>query len=200
MAVAAVLAVAVALLGYQVLTGLPVASRQAGAGPTLPPDPSSSVSARTPAGLNLPVRAVSAFDPLGDGSEHDDRASLASDGDRTTTWTTQEYYNDPFGGLKDGVGLLVDLGAVRSVGAVSLDLVGAGSDVELRTAGTAGDEAPTTLDSFRAVAAAESVEGLTTLSTARPVPARWLLVWFTDLPEVGPAQYRGGIAELSVRS
>lgn len=55
------------------------------------------------------VRAV-AFDPFGTDGEHDDQAAFAVDGDEGTAWTTERYRDRRFGGLKPGVGIVVDLG------------------------------------------------------------------------------------------
>ena len=54
------------------------------------------------------------FDPEGDGEpENDSDVPLAFDGDPSTAWSTLEYRGSPdFGNLKDGVGLLLDLGDV----------------------------------------------------------------------------------------
>ena len=77
---------------------------------TPPAEPAATAPDRR---RRLEVRAVTSFDPPpdGDGEENDDRADLAVDGDRSTAWTTKSY-DDPFGptGLKDGVGLVLDLG------------------------------------------------------------------------------------------
>ncbi len=53
---------------------------------------------------------ASAFDPPpGDGSEHDDEAPFAVDGDPATAWSTERYDSRLLGGLKDGVGLALSL-------------------------------------------------------------------------------------------
>jgi serine/threonine protein kinase len=54
-----------------------------------------------------PVRllGVGAEDPAGDG-EHDDEAGMATDGDRTSYWTTQDYRSFD----KAGVGVVLDAG------------------------------------------------------------------------------------------
>jgi eukaryotic-like serine/threonine-protein kinase len=54
--------------------------------------------------------SVTAFDPLGDGSENDDEAHLAADGDPQTFWQSENYRQLDFGGLKPGLGLLFNLG------------------------------------------------------------------------------------------
>ena len=55
---------------------------------------------------------ATAFDPQGDGHEYDDLVALAVDGDQATAWHTERYDTRALGGLKDGVGIYVDLGDV----------------------------------------------------------------------------------------
>ena len=57
------------------------------------------------------------FDPEADPPEENpDEAPNAIDGDAATSWTTSTYRGDPaLGGLKPGVGLMVDLGKDQEV-------------------------------------------------------------------------------------
>lgn len=59
---------------------------------------------------NPPVSGLQAtsFDPSGDGSEHENEARNAVDGNASTAWTT-ETYNDRRFGTKPGVGLRISL-------------------------------------------------------------------------------------------
>lgn len=59
----------------------------------------------------LAIVAASPFDPEpdGDGSEHDDEAGFAIDGDPATAWSTERYNSRQLGGLKDGVGIVLGL-------------------------------------------------------------------------------------------
>ena len=53
---------------------------------------------------------VRSFDPEGpDGLEKEDRTVLAADANAQTTWSTDRYSNRDFGGLKPGVGLILEL-------------------------------------------------------------------------------------------
>ena len=55
--------------------------------------------------IKLPPDGASEFDPEGDGSETESQ-SLAIDGNPTgTSWETEHYVTEDFGGFKDGVGL-----------------------------------------------------------------------------------------------
>ena len=182
------LVVGVGLVGWQAVTAL--GNRGSEQGGTSRPSPSTSSQ-------DAAVRIVGArdFDPEGDGSENGDRVGRAFDGQLSTEWTTKTY-KDPFGpsGLKDGVGIVLDLGATRTVSQVRVSLDGTGTSLQLRTATTQGSR----LADFTQVATATDVGTTATLRPASPVQARYLLLWLTALPQADGG-YRGGIAEVSVR-
>jgi eukaryotic-like serine/threonine-protein kinase len=56
------------------------------------------------------LRGVGDYDPQGDGSEHSYTAGNATDGNPSTYWNTEKYATPQFGGLKSGLGLVVDAG------------------------------------------------------------------------------------------
>ncbi len=74
-----------------------------GSGPA--PAPSTAAAASPVA-----VVAAHSFDPR-DGAEHEEDARFAVDGNPSTAWRTSTYATAAFGGLKDGVGLRLDLAA-----------------------------------------------------------------------------------------
>ena len=61
-------------------------------------------------GAAAAITAAHTFDPLGDGEENEPRARFAVDGDPATAWATDRYRTRAFGGLKPGVGLVLELG------------------------------------------------------------------------------------------
>ncbi len=150
-------------------------------------EPTTSAPAASPA--VLPVAAVSALDPQG-GGENSQTAARAVDGDPSTAWESQRYNSAAFGGLKDGMGLLLDLGAEVQVSSVALTDGGEGGSVSLLTApGPA-------LDGSQPVATAPA-GGQQTLTPAQPVRSRWLVVWFTQLPTTDGV-FRASVAEIAV--
>jgi putative peptidoglycan lipid II flippase len=66
-------------------------------------------------GSPVTLTAAGAYDPDGGGGEHDNEAANATDGDPTTHWTTEHYASQDFGGLKDGVGLVLDVPSARAL-------------------------------------------------------------------------------------
>ena len=114
-----------------------------------------------------------------------------------------QYLRNPkLGGLKRGVGLVVDLGTAQPVSEVRLTLSGKGTDVELRVpandpAGTV--KPPLTSDrDWRSVAKQSQAGATATLTPGEPVATRYVLVYLTSLPKEGQG-YRGGIYEVEVR-
>ena len=193
--VAAVVATGVALGGWQLAL-----AAQDRSGDPRPPASEGSEPAQTPAapGAVVVVAGVSDFDPQGtDGDENGDRVGQAIDDDPDTSWTTSTYQQQfgP-GGLKDGVGLVVDLGERRRVSTVSLELDGRGTGVELGAA----DRRPEDRAGFATIADSPASGPTITLRPDPVVESRFLLVWLTELPEVEPGAFRGGVAEITVRS
>lgn len=136
------------------------------------------------------------FDPQGDGDpDHPEDVPLAFDGDAATAWSTYEYRGSPaFGNLKDGVGLLLDLGSAQDLAAVTITTTAPGATVEIRTGEVAAEE----LDGFTSVAGAELGQE-TELAFEEPVSAQYVLVWITALvPSEGG--FSAGIAEISVQA
>jgi hypothetical protein len=137
---------------------------------------------------------VTSFDPEGDGTENDDATGLAVDRDPTTSWSTSVYRDDPhFGGLKSGVGILVDLGRARRVTLAELALTQDGAGVELR----AGDQQPTRAEDLPVVASTADARSRTRFDLDTPTTARYWLVWFTSLPRQSGG-YGVGVAEVAL--
>jgi hypothetical protein len=125
------------------------------------------------AATNQPIRlsGLGAFDPDGDGAEHDGEAPNATDGNPGTYWTT-ETYND-FSNTKPGVGLVLDAGKVVEPKSIIVTTDTPGFTAEIRD----GDSPQ---GPFQPVSNSETVDAQTTfeLQDAR---ARYFVIWITDL-------------------
>src|SRR5690606_36441632 len=97
-----------------------------------------------------------------------------------------------------GVGIWFDLGSVQSVGSVELQLLGNGTDLEIRVAPDDAVGPPATADEWRTVESVTGAGSEVTIEFDKPVRTRYLLVWMTKLPPEG-SEYRGGVAEIVVR-
>ena len=144
----------------------------------------------------LKLAGASDLDPYGDPPrENPDLAGLAIDGDVSTAWETMGYrQNFGAGGLKPGVGLVIDLGAVKDVGSVSVDVDTDPTSIQLFLA--SGAKAPTQVDAMEPVAKATSENGTLTLTPETASTARWVVIWLTSVPQDGV--FRGRVSEVSV--
>lgn len=151
-----------------------------------------------PVEKSKPVQIVSAkdFDPLGDGSEKPQDIDHVYDGDASTFWYTDGYFTADFGKLKEGVGVVLDLGEVQKVGTVDVSFLGGTTSVELRTSSAA--KAPTMPNSYGKIAEGSGTK--VSLKPGEPVQARYLLVWLTKLPPSSEGNFRGKISDIKVTS
>ena len=158
----------------------------------------------------LPIEAVRSYDPLADdnedgqpdgakGKERNPRAELAADADGTTAWLTRKY-DTPTVGDKGGVGLIVDLGSPKQLSTIDLDLVGFGTDVDIRVADQILDDP----DLWTDFASVNDAGPEITLRSPRSVTGQYVLIWFTGLPVIPESttsdspRYQGGIRQLSI--
>jgi len=200
--VAGVLALCAALL-VAVVVAFNLGRTSGGPGPSARSPQATPTQSGSPAPRSgpVPIAEVTDFDPQADPPEENPGlADLAVDDDPTTAWETLTYYNNPqLGGLKDGVGLLVDLGEPTRVSEVDVQLQGTPTDVSLYVAPDGAKGAPTSIDGLDRVATADGAGEEVTLSAPQPVTTRYLVVWLTSLPPT-EGGYSGSIAEIDVRS
>jgi serine/threonine protein kinase len=161
-----------------------------------PPKTSRPPASSSPA-ERVKVESATSFDPNGDdGQENPDQAGLAIDGDRTTSWQT-EGYNQNFGpgGIKPGVGLVLDLGRPREVTQLTLTLDPTGGS-EVTIYGS--DDPPSSLEEWTKLADPKPGEGRASFSLEGS--HRYLLIWFSSLPQDEEGKYRGGVANVQLTS
>ncbi len=150
----------------------------------------------------LKIAQVSAFDPLSDSPDEND-ALLPNlvDGKADTTWRTVTYFDQLGTGgraLKSGVGVVVDLGAVRDVSTVEVQMAGDGSGMAANKLSVfAADAAPTQAPTGTPYATATG-GGVLKLSGSSPVSTRYLVLWWTSLPQVSDG-FRAEVAGIVVR-
>jgi serine/threonine-protein kinase len=115
--------------------------------------------------------SATAYDPYGDNhSEHDPQAREAIDHNPATYWYTEHYS----GGLnKPGVGLVLDAGASKQLTQLVVR-----SDTQGFTARIESGSVPT--GGFKFISGPQVVGGNTTF-TLKGGPARYYVVWITDL-------------------
>ena len=149
----------------------------------------------------LPIQRAGDFDPEGDNrSENPDEVRLAVDGDLATGWRTSTYLGAPeLGGLKDGVGLVLDLGGPREVDSLRVRLDGVPTDFSIYASSSTTTRVPSTLRGLRLVAVLNDAGTDATVSLESGVLTRYVVVWLRSLPEVEDDQFRGEIREVVIR-
>jgi hypothetical protein len=161
----------------------PTASATATTPPAAPPKPQTIV----------PVSAV-AFGPQGTADGDNPQIAARVLTDPGLGWVTQWYATPQFGGLKQGTGLLLDMGRTVTITTVSLTLGSPpGATLELRL-GTAPD--------FSALSVATSATASgsqLSLPLSAPARARYVLVWFTKLPPDDSGTYQGFVHQVTVQ-
>jgi putative peptidoglycan lipid II flippase len=121
---------------------------------------------------------VTSFDPEGDdGDENTDLAPLAVDGDPTTAWRSSCYASSTFGGLKEGVGLVVALGSRVGVDGVEVEAAPTGWSASVHVADQAGE---TLADWGPEVGAVTDADGAATIDLDG-AEGSFVLVFFTGL-------------------
>jgi len=175
--------------------------RQDGGNPSGSTDNSSSPSAGATGGTAISVAGVRDFDPDGDPPEENpDEAKFAIDGDPSTSWSTVTYRGNPaLGGLKPGVGLMLDLGKDQKATSVTVRFQGSPTSFDVYAAPAGVTEAPDSVDQLDKVGGQQSAPEKSTVTLKPASSTRYLLVWLTRLPAVSGG-YRGEITDITVRS
>ncbi|WP_433369906.1 protein kinase family protein [Streptosporangium sp. CA-115845] len=162
--------------------GTPVTGEQSAT-----PTPTVAVATR-----EVKPSSVIGFDPLGDQEEGSRWASAAVDGKDSTDWHSETYDSADFGRLKNGVGLLLDMGESIPVKQVSIDFGGtSGGAAELRIGDSPALDALTSVEKF------SGLSGKKTYTAESPGKGRYVLVWFTKLPTY-QGKFRGQVQEIKV--
>ena len=109
-----------------------------------------------------------------------DTASAATDGNPSTDWYTQTYFSPNFGGLKSGLGLVVDAGHAVKLGTLTVSTPTPGFTAQVKAGPSrqgpfADDSAPQTV-------------GATTTFHLTGATARYYVIWITRLPAGGKAE------------
>jgi serine/threonine-protein kinase len=140
--------------------------------------------------------AAEAFDPPpGSGHEHDDQLALATDGDASTAWTTENYKTAAFGGLKRGVGIVLRLDHAAALQRIEIDSSTVGWSAQVYVAAEPGAD----LSAWGAPAgSADDIDGNARIDLKGAQGAA-VLVWITDLGEpASGSRYSTAIAEVRV--
>jgi putative peptidoglycan lipid II flippase len=135
----------------------------------------------TPAG-------VTTFNPLSKttpGNTEDASTAANAIADNGSAWATSDYFGSPvFGGLKTGVGLLIDMGKAVKLSQVEVTF-GPGvtkAEIYLGNSGPSLAKSSNALSSFQLVSGLASATGKHTFQVSSNATGRYVLNWLTSLP------------------
>jgi cytoskeletal protein RodZ len=170
------------------------ASAQASASASAQASRAAAAKAAAQRVTTLSVASAAAYGPdgLADGDDPGNASNVITRG-ASQPWMSQWYVSPDFGMLKHGTGLLLDLGRKATVTSVRLDLAAyQGANLQIRVGnGTASQD-------LRVAAKANDVGGVVKLTLRHPTAARYLLIWFTQLPPDGAGHYAASVSHVAV--
>jgi serine/threonine-protein kinase len=126
-------------------------------------------------GASVPLRGVGDYySSPGHPDAHANTAASATDGSSSTSWMTQTYGDQEFGGLLTGLGLVLDARSPVKLAQLTVSTLTPGFTAEIQS----GDSStgPFAVDSSR-----QAVNGTTTF-TLDGNTAQYYVVWITQLP------------------
>jgi hypothetical protein len=142
-----------------------------------------------------PVSATSADDPQA--------APLAIDSSPGTFWHTSYYLNSPyFGNLKQGTGLVLDMGKPVKISQVRVKFGSTpGANVQIKVGSSAVPPDPAAAGPLPTVAQANGVGGSYTFTMKQPARGRYVVIWLTKLPPLPGTgnRYQANIYNVTIR-
>jgi hypothetical protein len=182
----------------------PVSSQQAVAKPLATHPPATPTPIATTAVTATPKPTVApqtlvavsavAFGPHGTADGDNPQIAARVLTDPAMGWVSQWYATPSFGDLKQGTGLLLDLGRTVTVTTVTLTLGSPpGTALELRL-GAAPD-----LTALPVVTTATATRDQLSLPLASPAKARYVLLWFTRLPPDDAGTYQLFVHQVAIQ-
>jgi len=160
-----------------------------------------------PAELPLQGNQVRIVDPPRGDRRELEHADRTVDHDTKTGWTTDAYEPPAetgavFGGIKPGMGVLIDLGSPRKVTSVKVLLSAPGATISLRTGesdpGATSDGDDKIAKTFTVGDLHANAPSTVLLPGAPDTPTRYLLIWISKLPQNSNGKFQIGIQEITV--
>ena len=134
------------------------------------------------------------FDPLGDGVEHPELIDNLLDEDSETIWYSETYANRAMGGLKDGIGVVIELKKPYELQRVAIETTNTGwsGEVYVSNAPQSG------LASWGASVGSITASQVNATVDLTGVTGGAVLIWFTDLGDKPPPGIRMEISEIEI--
>jgi hypothetical protein len=160
----------------------------AGSAPAIPALPAPA--------LLMPVRvkSLSVYDPSGLGTpDHQREVGKLLDGNPNTGWSTDSYFQQ-FPIYKKGLGVMLSFDTPISAASVTVVSPSSGTVLEIRTATSANAR----LDQTTVVGTATLRSGSNQIPLRAAPPARYLLVWITELSG-GEGHHQSKLSDLQIQ-
>ena len=170
------------------------------------PAPSEAAN-QTPERIELSAAQVRIVDPPPGNRSEVDGSEAVVDGDVSTGWQTEGYTQPAFGNLKEGMGILINLGEPRRLASVTVELSASGASAELRTGdrdpGDTSDGDGEIVETYTRIGEPISRHSGTTMVFTgfdEDTEYQYLLVFITEMPPdpANPQRYRIGVQEVTV--
>jgi hypothetical protein len=170
------------------------------------PGPTTTTNA-APQPIAISPGQVRIVDPPGGNRAEIEGAEVVVDGDLGTGWSTDEYFGPAdFGGIKPGMGILINLGSAMKVDVVQVTVAQTGATLELRS-GTAdpgsSSEGDSTIEqTYTVIGAPIENAGTTAVFQVPPdhEPTQYLMVWISNLPPTPDGKFQITVNEIEVKS
>jgi cytoskeletal protein RodZ len=157
--------------------------------------PAAKASPSAAASLSLrtlkPVSAT-AYGPSGPDVGNPQIAAKAIDASSATAWQSKAYTSSDFDGEQSGTGVLLDFGHPVTVVSADITVGIPGAWIELHGGTT---DSPSALS----VIGGTKDAGATTTIRPQQHPIRYLLIWFTTLPQTAVGNYQASIQNVTVQ-
>jgi hypothetical protein len=157
------------------------------------PGASQSTSAPAASAALTPAGVVS-FNPFGQpkpgNTEDPETVQAAIDGSTSTAWHTSYYFNHSnMGGLKQGAGLLIDMGKAVKLSQVEVlfSSDGGPTTASVYLGNDPTDTKAAGLNNFKLVSPSVSVTGDHKFPVSSQDTGRYVLIWLTNLPKLPTA-------------
>jgi hypothetical protein len=148
--------------------------------------------------VRLSSDAASEFDPPPGDQQETGTDRLAIDSNPTgTAWSTEHYDSSEFGGLKDGVGLAIDVGEAVPAKSMVIRALTQGYNAEIYEV---TGSPPSALSGWGSPVATIRDGGDSETVTLPGKPAQSFLIWITEAPSANddPGRYQMEISDVRI--
>ena len=189
---AVILIIAVVVIGFFALGGS--SDEEPQVQPTeqataAPPEDEETQEPDEPEGPAPEIAAVEAIDPEGDDEENSDQAELVLPGE-DGGWQSERYNTPEFGGLKSGLGLMIELEEESQISVVDLQAPDGEVQLEVRVGDSDDVEDAETV-------AAEEIDGDATIELDDAATGEYVFLWYTQAAPEGDG-YRVMVDEVEL--